>query len=84
MADKNELRQSIVDTINKVRTDSGRESLEVKDTDALMVELGLNSLDLAVLVVSLEKSLGVDPFRDGSGTARTLGDLVTVYEQALN
>lgn len=84
MADKNELRQSIVDTINKVRTDSGRESLEVKDTDALMVELGLNSLDLAVLVVSLEKSLGVDPFRNGSGTARTLGDLVTVYEQALN
>ena len=84
MADKNELRQSIVDTINKVRTDSGRESLDMKDSDGLMVELGLNSLDLAVLVVSLEKSLGVDPFRDGSGTARTLGDLVTVYEQALN
>jgi acyl carrier protein len=76
-----DLRQTIVDTINKVRTDSGRESLSANDSDALTGELGLDSLDLAVLVVSLEKSLGVDPFRDGSTTARTLGELVTVYQR---
>lgn len=78
-----DLRQTVVDTINKVRTDLGREQLTPKDSDALMGELGLDSLDLAVLVVSLEKELGVDPFRDGSKTARTLGELVDVYKEAM-
>lgn len=83
MADTNELRQTIVNTINKVRTDSGRGVVEGQDADALTGELGLDSLDLAVLVVSLEKELGTDPFRDGAATARTLGDLVSVYSQAV-
>lgn len=83
MADsENDLRQTIVVTINKVRTDLGREKLSPSDSDALTGELGLDSLDLAVLVVSLEKELGVDPFRDGSETARTLGELVAVYAKA--
>lgn len=77
-----DVRQTVIDTINKVRTDLGREQLSPQDSDALMGELGLDSLDLAVLVVSLEKELGVDPFRDGSKTARTLGELVEVYSQA--
>ncbi len=84
MADEKSIRDNIVETINRVRTDSGREALEVKDTDALMGEAGLDSLDLAVLVVSLEKSLGVDPFRDGSATARTVGELVAVYAKAIS
>lgn len=79
MANESETRQKIVDVINKVRTDLGREALTPQDSDALTGELGLDSLDLAVLVVSLEKELGVDPFRDGSATARTLGELVKVY-----
>lgn len=81
MSDGN-IRQTVIDTINKIRTDLGREQLAPQDSDALMGELGLDSLDLAVLVVSLEKELGVDPFRDGSKTARTLGDLVVVYQEA--
>ena len=38
---------------------------------------------LAVLVVTLEQRLGVDPFRDTTANARTLGDLVSVYNTAL-
>ena len=82
MDDSAELRRTIMDTINKVRTDSGRDAVDGKDGDLLTGELGLDSLDLAVLVVSLEKKLGVDPFRNGSATARTLQDLVTVYFEA--
>ena len=82
MSDATPIRQTIVDTINKIRTDLGREKLTPDDSHALTGELGLDSLDLAQLVVSLEKDLGVDPFRDGSATARTLGELVQVYEQA--
>lgn len=83
MADSAEgIRSTIVNAINKVRTDSGREPLDVNDSDGLTRELGLDSLDLAVLVVSLEKELGVDPFRDGSAVATTLGELTSVYAEA--
>ncbi len=82
MSNAPEVRQVLVKTINKVRTDLGREELTPQDSDALTGEIGLDSLDLAVLVVSLEKEFGVDPFRDGSATARTLGDLVDVYSKA--
>lgn len=82
MADTSGLRQSIVNAINKVRTDSGRPAVECSDDAALTDDLGLDSLDLAVLVVSLEKELGVDPFRDGTANARTLRDLVAVYSKA--
>ena len=82
MSNNGDLRQTVINTINKVRTDLGREQVTPQDSDALMGELGLDSLDLAVLVVSLEKELGVDPFRDGSKTARTLGELVEVYQEA--
>lgn len=77
------IRQTICSTITKVRTDSGREILELSDEHQLTGEIELDSLDLAQLVVALEKELGVDPFRDGSATARTLGELVAVYSQAI-
>ena len=58
---KNNVSQTIVEMINKVRTDSGRETVAAQESDGLTAELGLDSLDLAVLVVSLEKAFGVDP-----------------------
>jgi len=77
------IRATIVQTINQIRVDSGRESIMPDNEHTLTGELGLDSLDLAVLVVSLEKGLGIDPFRDGQASARTLGELVRVYEQAI-
>lgn len=85
MAEQADIRGTIVDTINQVRQDTGRVALaEIADAHALTGEIGLDSLDLAVLVVSLEKAFGVDPFRDGTATARNLGELVTVYEKAVS
>lgn len=76
------MRDTICTIINRVRTDSGREAMEIRDDHQLTAEIGLDSLDLAQLVVAIEKELGVDPFRDGSASARTVGELVAVYEQA--
>lgn len=76
------MRETICSIINQVRTDSGREAIEILDGHQLTAEIGLDSLDLAQLVVALEKELGVDPFRDGTASARTVGELVAVYEQA--
>jgi acyl carrier protein len=48
-------------------------------------ELGLNSLMLARLIIQLESTLGVDPFAQGASLvdARSIDDLVRVYENAL-
>ena len=82
MPDSNEIRTTICGVIKKVRSDSGRDSIELEDSYALTGEIELDSLDLAQLVVAIEKDLGVDPFRDGTATARTLGELIVVYEKA--
>lgn len=82
MPESTAIRSTICSVINKVRTDSGREAIEICDDDALTGEIGLDSLDLAQMVVAIEKQLGVDPFCDGSATARTLGELVAIYVKA--
>ena len=83
MTDAPDIRDKIEAAINKILADSGRDMRNVNDGDSLTMDLGLDSLDLAVLVVTLEHDLGVDPFRDGSGAVQTLGDLVAVYVEAL-
>ena len=76
------LRITLIKTISQVLKDSGRSVANIQETDALTGTLGLNSLDLAVVVVRLEQELGVDPFRDGQPMVATFGDLVALYEQA--
>ncbi len=54
-------------------------------TDSLpLLESGLDSLCIAVLVASLDDQLGLDPF-GGEGHVPfpvTLGDFITLYENA--
>lgn len=83
MTDATNIREAVCRTINRVRSDSGRDAMEPQDSHALTGECELDSLDLAQLVVALEQALGVDPFRDGSATARTVGELIAVYEKTL-
>jgi hypothetical protein len=55
-------------------------------TDQLvLLESGLDSLCVAILVANLEDELGVDPFGSGDDVVMpmTLGDLVRVYENAM-
>ncbi len=78
-----DLRDQIVAVVNKILSDSGRPTCQPTHQDALTSDIGLDSLDLAVLVVTLEEHLGVDPFRDGLTAVHTLGDLVDVYVEAV-
>ncbi len=77
------VRTTVHRIIHRILSESGRPIAPLRDEDALMSTVGLDSLDLAVLVVGLEEELGVDPFRDGRGAVRTVGELVDVYEDAL-
>lgn len=76
-----DVRTAVADSINKVLTDSGRPAREFNDDDTLTGTIGLDSLDLAVMVVSLEQVLAVDPFRSGAAPVPTFGQIVDLYEQ---
>ena len=83
MNKKTDLRPRILAVVNKILSDSGRPTCQPTDQDTLTNDMGLDSLDLAVLVVTLEQQLGVDPFHDASTPVHTLGDLVDVYAEAV-
>jgi acyl carrier protein len=54
-------------------------------TDAVpLLESGLDSLCIAILVANLDDELGIDPFGAGDEVAipETVGDLVRLYEAA--
>jgi hypothetical protein len=53
-------------------------------SETVLVNSGLDSLCLAILVARLEDKLGVDPFStaEDSSFPVTLGDFVRIYEDA--
>jgi acyl carrier protein len=74
------IRDVVSSTIQQVLTSSGRAGHAPKDEDRLFDSIGLDSLDLAQVVVALEQQLGVDPFRKSGTAIRTFGDLVRAYQ----
>ena len=78
--------ESIVhDSIRAILAERRRGRRASSMHDKLNAQLGLSSLDLAVLVVDLEATLGVDPFAKlvPVTSVRSVGDLVHAYQQAL-
>ena len=78
-----EVRAQVVSVIQRILTDSGRTPGDLADDDRLTGAVGLDSLDLAVMVVGLEQSLGIDPFREGAAPVATIGALVDLYAERL-
>jgi acyl carrier protein len=57
--------------------------LEPLTDDAKLIDLGLNSLCFAVIVVRLEDTLGLNPFETAEhGFPSTWGEFVKFYEDA--
>ena len=79
---------AIAAAIRAVLRDTGREATVITPEKLLAADLGLDSLDLAQTIVLLEKSLGIDPFRqapvfDGRPAVRTVADLISIYTSSL-
>lgn len=79
---------AITAAIRQVLRDTGRDAGAIAAEHRLAADLGLDSLDLAQTIVLLERSLGVDPFRDAAPAAprpavRTVSDLITIYTSHL-
>jgi acyl carrier protein len=77
------VRQIILDHIVQI-AEQQRKQLAPLTDDLPLLDSGLDSLCIAVLVASLDDSLGIDPFdRDGDiAFPVTLGDFIGLYEHA--
>ena len=62
----NSQNQMLLDKINQVLVESGREPVSaLRDDMRLRKDLGLDSLELAVLTVKIEAATGIDIFENG-------------------
>ena len=77
------VRSTVEEMITQVAAEHHKPAVPLHD-DLLLIESGLDSLCLAVVVARLEDVLHVDPF-GGTGEAPfpvTVGDFVSLYENA--
>lgn len=79
---KMSIRSAVVSHFEEVASAQHRKLARLTD-DLKLVDSGLDSLSLALIVARLEDTLGVDPF-DSVSTAEfpvTFGDFVSLYER---
>lgn len=77
------IRSEVISQFQQVAEEQNRVLAPLSD-ELLLLESGLDSLCLAVIVARLEDLLGVDPFTN-SGDAPfpvTFGDFIRTYEHA--
>ena len=77
------IRDAILTHIEAIRSGKGKTFPPLTD-DLALLDSGLDSLGIAILVTRLEDQLGIDPFSDAAliSPPVTLGDFVRVYEHA--
>ena len=78
------VRDVIYDQIKTVARQNKKTLAPLTDK-VMLLESGLDSLCVAILVANLEDELGVDPFGSGDDVQMpvTVGDFVRVYEHAM-
>jgi hypothetical protein len=78
------VRNVIYDQIKTVARQNKKTLAPLTD-QVMLLESGLDSLCVAILVANLEDELGVDPFGSGDDVQMpvTVGDFVRVYEHAM-
>ena len=79
------IRSTILSEIQELAKAEQKTLPELTD-DLPLLESGLDSLMLAILVARLEGALGLDPFTDSEDVFYpvTLGDFIKAYETAGN
>ena len=79
------IKASVIAEIQRIADDNQR-SLPPLTDNLVLLDSGLDSLAIAILVARLEETLGLDPFTESDDAAYpvTLGDFIRFYEQAAN
>lgn len=72
--------EQISQIIQRILSDKGLDAPPISaGTTLLDGTVGIDSLDLAVLVRELEEAVGRDPFQDGFIEFQTAGELAKLY-----
>lgn len=75
-----QVREQIQNLVSEALVAKGLQSETVTDDTLLLGgELGIDSLDLAAIVVNLSGIAGKDPFAQGFIEFRTVGELARLY-----
>jgi len=77
------LRSTVISEIEQIAAENKRNLAPLSD-DLVLLDSGLDSLAIAILVARLEETLGFDPFSESNDVFYpvTLGDFIRFYEQA--
>jgi len=76
------VRQAVLDQM-RIVAEQQRKTLKPLADDLLLLESGLDSLCIAIVVANLEDELGIDPFAGGDiEMPTTLGEFIALYENA--
>jgi len=75
------VKATVISEIQRIAEDDDR-SLPPLTDDLVLLDSGLDSFGIAILVARLEETLGFDPFSEADDTAYpvTLGDFIRLYE----
>ena len=77
------VKAAVISEIQRSAEDDTK-SLPPLTDDLVLLDSGLDSLGIAILVARLEETLGFDPFTESDDIAYpvTLGDFIKFYERA--
>lgn len=77
------IRAHVISQIEQIAAEN-KKTLPPLTDDLVLLDSGLDSLAIAILVVRLEEALGFDPFTESDDAPYpvTLGDFVRFYENA--
>jgi len=77
------VRTAVISEIRQIAEHSEKDLAPLND-DLVLLDSGLDSLAIAILVARLEETLGFDPFTESDDVAYpvTLGDFIRFYEHA--
>jgi acyl carrier protein len=77
------VRATVIAQIQQIAEDN-KKSLPPLTDDLVLLDSGLDSLAIAILVARLEEAVGFDPFTESDDAAYpvTLGDFIRFYEHA--
>jgi acyl carrier protein len=79
------IRSTVIAQIQEIAQDN-KKSLPPLTDELVLLDSGLDSLSIAILVARLEEALGFDPFTESDDIYYpvTLGDFIKFYENASN
>jgi acyl carrier protein len=77
------IKATVISQIEEIRGSTDKKLPPLTD-DLVLLESGLDSLGVAILVTRLEDALGLDPFSESeiNSPPVTLGDMIRLYENA--